>query len=1535
MATYTGRYGADGGGGFNECGALNPHTPGEYAAGGDTWGWRYSTSWGNEWIGSMAGLAAVKNPDHCRAAFFSARVATNGLRFYGAGSNQSTGHLYYSLPGQYSVTAVDSNGFGLGLSSGWPNGTVRRPCGHMFDSWVKSGDLEYIFTYTTNGLLMYPNTSTASGLAAKANALSATTLAANTFGGGLPGFVTVLNSTHLIVGNWDHNTSQTAIPTAVYVVKTSASDWSGATSGNTTAISQTLPMSADRVYEVQQGRDGLFYAACGYDGAWMVSISGDTLTWTHISAPGGNEACDFAASIDADSNGIVWVAQSGDTQGGYDNSSGGGMPLGHSVVKGNAAHTTWTYPASGSAVHTTEFKAGDTTTGTGRVWWLASQTAALSQPSHEANVIRVDPFDDNKVALFGRAGCWQTRNGGTGWYPAMNGMNGGQTISGKNPSPLPGSPGIKTTGPTSLSNYNDDYLESHTTDGYKTAVKGTNYTVGTGGFVTPLSGAKTFTGDDGASYTFTSATSSNPATLTRNGVAIHDAKFQGAIISAVSIAADQNGSVYILQNGGGIFVMEASGTVTPPAPTISSFTPTTAASGDTVTVSGSHFTGAASVHIGATNVPTYSVLDDATLTLTVPGGASTGTITITTAAGTGVSSGSLTIGSSVAAPTISGISPTSGVPGDSITVTGTNLASASSVKIGGSGGTPVIIATNTSTTITFAIPNGAASGRVWVQTAGGSVTSSQTLTITTPPPPTVFQITSLPQGVFSRTATMQVKSGLWTTNQQAQQVAQECVLVSVNWGAPLLNVLMAANPRIGIAAYCKSIQNPANTGAYDAAGTKYPAKWYTKLKNGTKAKQGGQFVNWVMESGQWTETRVSATVTGPLSGTSITATHWAGHHLEDCFTKARQQNALTVQAGSKPYRAIFLDSMGTFSADSVAGFWTGTNPGWNPHTNAAYTKPDFLSMAYFVGDTARGTLNADNQWIIGNGLRPNASIPGHVDMAMAEGWLVTGATLPAMTPTAYEASLQLVLTCQASGTVAQLFDWGLAGDTAALESQRRRFMACSYFIAHRGLATFEYSQAKTTAPWLETARDPTLYALDAGSPLANNSPTTAHGHQVATGSGNGQASAVGLYRRMFTAATFLANPTGTAITYKADQAYDLLPTPGQGAVSYTLGQSISIPAVHGVILVPTAPVGTPPTNTALPAVTGPPVEGQILGRNVGSWSGDTPITYSDQWQYSTPGTAGTATVPTWDAVKAAYSGGTWNTLKADYVGKTWSDLVNTFSAAPSGAPTTWTAIPGATQPTYQIPAVTYRTDSIRDRVVATNAAGSGTAYTQPVGPVTAASGGGGGTAPAWTTLPSIQGTPIPGNTLNRSVGVITGSPTPTTVTTWQTSASNLPASWVNRATAATWTIPATGYAGQYVRISVKASNTAGTATQTSSSLQIGTSNVKPSFTANPVISGTATVGQTLTAAPGTASGIPVPTLTRVWQTSADSGATWQDTTSTGLSYLEAAGIIGDRVRVHETAINTAGTATANSNTIGPVQAGTVTVGGLTLAVIVE
>src|SRR6185312_11045197 len=112
--SYASRYGADGGGGFNECGAMNPYTPGEYAVGGDTWGWRYSTSWGNEWIGSMAGLAAVNNPDHCRATFFSQRAATAGLRFYGAGSNQSTGHLYYSLPGQYSVTAVDSNGFGLG-----------------------------------------------------------------------------------------------------------------------------------------------------------------------------------------------------------------------------------------------------------------------------------------------------------------------------------------------------------------------------------------------------------------------------------------------------------------------------------------------------------------------------------------------------------------------------------------------------------------------------------------------------------------------------------------------------------------------------------------------------------------------------------------------------------------------------------------------------------------------------------------------------------------------------------------------------------------------------------------------------------------------------------------------------------------------------------------------------------------------------------------------------------------------------------------------------------------------------------------------------------------------------------------------------------------------------------------------------------------------------------------------------------------------------------------------------------------------------
>lgn len=77
-------------------------------------------------------------------------------------------------------------------------------------------------------------------------------------------------------------------------------------------------------------------------------------------------------------------------------------------------------------------------------------------------------------------------------------------------------------------------------------------------------------------------------------------------------------------------------------PVVTSITPASVSAGDQVTVRGYRFNNASSVKLGSTDL-TYNVVNDSTLTFTVPTGALSGNITIVTPNGTGVSGSALTV----------------------------------------------------------------------------------------------------------------------------------------------------------------------------------------------------------------------------------------------------------------------------------------------------------------------------------------------------------------------------------------------------------------------------------------------------------------------------------------------------------------------------------------------------------------------------------------------------------------------------------------------------------------------------------------------------------------------------------------------------------------------------------------------------------------------------------------------------------------------------------------------------------------------------
>lgn len=89
----------------------------------------------------------------------------------------------------------------------------------------------------------------------------------------------------------------------------------------------------------------------------------------------------------------------------------------------------------------------------------------------------------------------------------------------------------------------------------------------------------------------------------------------------------------------------------------------------------------------------------------------------------------------------------------------------------------------------------------------------------------------------------------------------------------------------------------------------------------------------------------------------------------------------------------------------------------------------------------------------------------------------------------------------------------------------------------------------------------------------------------------------------------------------------------------------------------------------------------------------------------------------------------------------------------------------------------------------------------------------------------------------------------------------------------------------------------------------------PEVITAPSISGTARVGEQLTATPGAYSGNPVPSVTRQWYRSGTA-----ITGATGLLYTLVTADLGAAIQFRETATNGAGSVVGASNTLGPVAA---------------
>jgi hypothetical protein len=193
------------------------------------------------------------------------------------------------------------------------------------------------------------------------------------------------------------------------------------------------------------------------------------------------------------------------------------------------------------------------------------------------------------------------------------------------------------------------------------------------------------------------------------------------------------------------------------------------------------------------------------------------------------------------------------------------------------------------------------------------------------------------------------------------------------------------------------------------------------------------------------------------------------------------------------------------------------------------------------------------------------------------------------------------------------------------------------------------------------------------------------------------------------------------------------------------------------------------------------------------------------------------------------------------------------------------------------------------------------------------------TAPANTSPPTISGSTEQGQTLTATPGSWSGSTPLVFAYQWlQCDAGGASCAPISGGTGPAYVIASTD-AGKTVRVSVTASNSAGSAMATSGATGVVPQSSTftpinpPSNDSVPTIGGTSQQGQTLNATTGSWSGTGPLTYAYQWQRCNSSGGSCVAVASaTGTTYLLASTDVGSTIRVSVTASNSDGSATATS-----------------------
>ena len=228
-----------------------------------------------------------------------------------------------------------------------------------------------------------------------------------------------------------------------------------------------------------------------------------------------------------------------------------------------------------------------------------------------------------------------------------------------------------------------------------------------------------------------------------NVTAVFHEGFSGNNLLAVVPGGASSGPITVVTPSG-VATSTNSFTLTaalPPA--VTGFIPESGAVGASVLITGSNFAGVSAVQFNGVNA-TYALFAN-TLTAYVPAGASTGPITVVATGGSASSKNAFVV-KAADALAITDVLPSSGRPGERVTIAGQNLQAVTGVTFNGVAAAFSLFGTSILTTV----PPDASSGLITVTSATTSASSPVAFTVINPLSPEVFGF-SPPSGVVGST----------------------------------------------------------------------------------------------------------------------------------------------------------------------------------------------------------------------------------------------------------------------------------------------------------------------------------------------------------------------------------------------------------------------------------------------------------------------------------------------------------------------------------------------------------------------------------------------------------------------------------------------------------------------------------------------------------------------------------------------------------------------------------------------------------------